>query len=403
MIGANMLGFDFFFDRFGCFLTILFGLIGLLSFIYSLVAIKEKGHKLEYYLMLFLIVGSGIGVALSYNLLFIYICWELSTFAIWRTIVFYRREKNIYAGNTAFLINFAAGTLMLVGILMLYLDNGTFNISEIKFYNSVASYLILLGILTKSVTLPLHIWLRPAYNAIPAAVGGCLAGIGENLGVILFLRLFSMGNYISPEFFHITAWLAIISSIVAGGCALRANTFRDILAFSTVSQVAFILLGFAVGGKYGIIGGMLYIIAHALAKSGLFFGVGVIEDATGEHDLKSVSGIFKKSPSLGVSMALLSCSIVGFFPMVGFFPKLGVIISAVGKTPYLGIGAIVSALFTLLYIIRFYHGIFFGEPSAMMKGISYTGLTVVFFLALISLLLGIFIYPPLNYLIAGGF
>jgi len=104
-----------------------------------------------------------------------------------------------------------------------------------------------------------------------------------------------------------------------------------LLAFSTISQVGFILLGFAVGGKYGIVGGMLFILAHALAKSGLFYGVGLIEDSTGKNDLNAVSGMFKESPVLGVSMAFLAGSIVGFFPMIGFFSKLN---DAIIRVPF---------------------------------------------------------------------
>lgn len=400
-----MIGFDFFFDRFGLFLSALFIFIGLMSFIYALATIRQKGHRLEYYLMLLLIVGSGVGVALSYNLLMIFILWEISTFAIWRAVVYYRKEENLKAANFTFIINFAAAALMLIGLIILYLDNKTFNFLELTKYNSTAVWLIMIGIFTKSVTIPFHIWLVPAYNAIPSAIGGCLAGIAENMGVILFLRLFTSGNYVLPQFFTTVAWIAVISSILMGGAALLSNNLRSLLAYSTISQVGFIVLGFAVGGEYGLIGGMLYIMAHALAKSGLFYGVGIIEDATGKDDLKNLCSMLKLSPALGVLMAFLFGSIVGFFPMVGFFSKLWVIIGAVEKTAYLGIGAIVAAVFTLLYSTRFYHQLFFVKPKTRLPQIkkpSYTGLTVVFILAVVSLLLGLFFYYPVNYLSGNG-
>lgn len=400
-----MIGLDFFLDRFGIFLSVLFVFIGLMSFIYALATIREKGHRLEYYLMLLLIVGSGVGVALSYNLLLIFIFWEISTFAIWRTIGFYRKYEDLHAANIAFIINFAAAAIMLIGLVLIYLDNGTFNFFEITIYNELASVLILIGILAKSVTIPIHIWLIPAYKSVPSAIGGCLAGVAENIGVILFLRLFTNGSYFAPGFFNTVAWLAIASSIIAGGAALLSNNLRDWLAFSTISQIGFVLLGFAVGGEYGIIGGMLYILAHALAKSGLFYGVGVIEDSTGKDDLSTLCCMRKASPVLTVSMALLAGSIIGFFPMIGFFSKLSVIIGAVEKTAYFGIGAIVAAVFTLLYNARLYHGLFFAKEMVRMPEVkrpSYTGVTVVFILALISLLLGIFFYQPVGYLISNG-
>jgi len=402
-----MIGFDFFLDRFGIFLSVLFVFIGIMSFIYALATIRQRGHRLEYYLMLLLIVGTGVGVALSYNLLFIFIFWEISTFAIWRMVGYYRGKDNLYAANTTFIINFGAGAMLLIGLVLLYVDNGTFNFFRIEIYNNLATVLILVGIFAKSVTVPIHIWLVPAYESIPSAIGGCLAGVAENIGVILFLRLFSNGLYFSPGFFTTVAWLAIASSIIAGGAALLSNGLRNLLAFSTISQIGFILLAFAVGGKFGVIGGMLYILAHALAKSGLFYGVGIVEDSTGKDDLRSLCCLLKISPVLGVMMALLFGSLIGFFPMVGFFAKLWVVIAAVEKTLYLGVGAIVAAVFTLLYSARFYHELFFAKrmlKSPQARRPSYTGITVVFLLALASLLLGILFYHPVNYLVGkGGF
>jgi len=401
-----MIGFDFFVDHYGIFLSAIFVFVGLMSLIYGLATNREKGHRLEFYLMLLLIVGSGVGVALSYNLLLIYILWEISTFAVWRAVAYYRRDGEISAASFTFLVNFAAATLMLIGLLMLYIDNGTFNLFQISVISDTAAILILIGILTKSVTIPLHIWLAPAYNAIPSAIGASLAGITENLGAILFLRLFTVGNYAAPGFFNTVAWLAIVSSIIGGGVALRANKLRSLLAFSTISQVGFIMLAFAVGGTYGKLGGILYIAAHALAKSGLFYGVGVIEDATGEDDLRNVACLLRLSPVLGVSMAMLVGSIIGFFPMIGFFSKLTVVIGAVEKTTYFGIGAIVAAILTLLYNTRFYHELFFGDRCDVYKlrakRPSYAGVTIVMILALVSLLLGIFFYQPVHYLTTGG-
>ena len=208
-----MIGFDFFLDRFGLFLSALFVFIGLMTFIYALATLKKKGHRLEFYLTMLLIVSSGVGVALSYNLLLIFICWEISTFALWRAIGFYREKEGLSAANFAFIINFTAASIMLIGLILLYIDNGTFNIFKIQQFNMIAVVLIMVGILAKSVTLPLHIWLVPAYKVIPSAIGGCLAGIAENLGVVLFLRLFMNGNFVAPPFFNTIAWIAIISSL----------------------------------------------------------------------------------------------------------------------------------------------------------------------------------------------
>lgn len=401
-----MIGLEFYSDRFGMFLSGLFLLIGLMSFIYALVTIRQRGHRLEYYISLLLIVASGIGVALAKNLLVLFVFWEISTFAVWRAVGFYREEEGLNAALTTFIINFLAAALMLVGFAVLYVENGTLNIPEISRFNIVAAVLIMVGILAKSVTMPMHVWLVPAYRSIPSAIGGCLVGIAENLGVVLFFRLFGNNAALPPQFFTIFAWIAIISSLIGAGAALSANQLRNLLAYSTISQLGFILLGFVVGGTYGTVGAILYILAHSLAKAGLFYGVGLIEDVTGEADMRNISCMMKVSPVLALSMAVLAGSIIGIFPMIGFFPKLMVIVGAVESNIYLGVAAIVIAIFTLSYNVRFYDALFFGEqcsPTALrIKKLSYTEIAVVFILAMLSLLTGIVFFEPLNYF-SGGF
>jgi len=393
----------FLLDRSGIFLSITFIFIGLMSFIYALATIRQKGHKLEYYITLLLIIFSGIGVAVSTNLLFIFICWEIATFAVWRAVVFYRQPDQVSSGNVVFITNFISAALMLIGIGILYLDNNTLIISQIKQINLTSVILITIGIFTKSVVLPLHFWLIPAYTSIPSAIGGSLAGIAENLGLVLFFRFFSNNPNIPNDFFTIVAWLAAISSLVAGGAAYKTNRLRCLLAYSTISQVSFILLGFSVGGKFGISGAMLYILAHALAKSGLFYGVGTIEDVTGEANIKNISCMLRISPVLTVTMALLFGSIVGFFPMIGFFSKLMVLIGAVQNNIYFGFLAIASAIFTLLYSDRFYHELFYGEKCDIAelkfaRKPRVVEIGVVFILTLLSLILGILFYEILTFI-----
>ncbi|MEO0136388.1 MAG: complex I subunit 5 family protein [candidate division WOR-3 bacterium] len=390
-------------DKIGIFLAVSFLFIGFMSFLYALGTIRQKGHRLEYYLMLLLIVLSGIGVALTTNLLWMYLCWELSTLGVWRAVVYYRRNEQIEAGNVVFITNLLAAGLMLIGIGILYLDNNSFLISEIKNFSIPAIVLLTIGIFAKSVILPLHFWLIPAYAAIPSAIGGSLAGIAENLGLILFYRLFVDNPAIPVNYFLVIGYLAVISSLIAGGSAYITNRLRYLLAYSTISQIGFILLGFAAGGYFGKYGAIIYILAHALAKSGLFYGTGTIEDVTGEANIKNISCMLKVSPVLTVNMALLFSSLVGFFPMIGFFAKLMVVIGAVQKNILFGFFAIAVAIFTLLYSDRFYHELFYGEKCDLMMvkmerkpGVVEIG--VVFVLTLLSLVLGIFFYEILTYL-----
>ncbi|MCX7994575.1 MAG: complex I subunit 5 family protein [candidate division WOR-3 bacterium] len=393
----------FVFDRISIFLTITFLFIGFISFLYALATIRQKGHRLEYYLMLFLIVLSGVGTAITTNLLWIFIFWEISTFAVWRAVVYYRQPEQISSGNVVFITNFVAAGLLLVGIGILYLDNNSLIVTEIKNFNISAVILITIGIFAKSVILPLYFWLVPAYASIPSAIGGSLAGIAENIGLIMFYRLFVNNPGIPENYFLIVGYFAVVSSLITGGSAYITNRLRYLLAYSTISQIGFILLGFSAGGFFGTYGAIAYILAHALAKSGLFYGVGTIEDITGEANIKNISCMLKVSPVLTVMMALLFSSLVGFFPMIGFFAKLMVVIGSVQKNILFGFFAIASAIFTLLYSDRFYHELFYGEKCdireiKLEKKPGLIEIGVVFILTVLSLILGVSFYEILTFI-----
>jgi formate hydrogenlyase subunit 3/multisubunit Na+/H+ antiporter MnhD subunit len=120
-------------------------------------------------------------------------------------------------------------------------------------------------------------------------------------------------------------------------------------------------LGFAVGGNYGLVGALLYMAGHAVAKAGLFYATGVVQDATGTDELSRLGGFARRSPTLAVAAAALLFSVIGLPPMVGFFAKLGVMVGAASGSLLLAVGAAGAALFTLLYLGRFYAAVFLGD------------------------------------------
>ncbi|MEO0079757.1 MAG: proton-conducting transporter membrane subunit, partial [candidate division WOR-3 bacterium] len=231
--------------------------------------------------------------------------------------------------------------------------------------------LIFIGLLAKSATLPLYIWLPRAYHVAPAPVCALLSGVTENLGVVVFFKLFVQTVHAPEGFMVFTAALGIMSSIVAAGVALGRPTIRELLAYSTVSQLGFIFLGLAIAGYYGIVGGLLYVLAHALAKAGLFFTAGVVEETTGTEELEKLGGFYRRAPVLAGAAALLVLSMIGLPPMLGFFAKVVLVIAAVRENLLLGVGAIVAALFTVLYMSRLYVRMFLGpERTVPVRGVS---------------------------------
>jgi formate hydrogenlyase subunit 3/multisubunit Na+/H+ antiporter MnhD subunit len=346
------------------FIAVVFGFIGLMVLLYSLTRIRQ--FPFEFYLFLMILLGCGIGVVYARDLLLLFVFWELATVSLWRLVSYFRSDEAIDAGLWALYINFAAATLLLVALAMIQVQEGSWSLDRLsgRELPLLPAILVLVGITAKSAAVPLYIWLPRAYRQAPAGVCALLSGVAENLGLVLFYKLFVLTVRVSPIFFALSAVIAVTSSLVAGGVALTAKTIRETLAYSTVSQLGFILLGIVAGGYYGITGGLLYILTHAVGKAGLFFGLGAVEEASSTGELKSLGGWAKNSPALAGACGVLMLSIMGLPPTVGFFAKIGVLISAVQKNILYGIGALTAALFTILYLSRLFARIFLGTPQS---------------------------------------
>lgn len=396
---------DFLASRVGLFFTVVFVFIGVTALLYSLARMRNSAGQLaEHYIFSVVLVGAGVGVVLAQNLVLGFALWEVATIAVWRLVAVGRREKDVAAGNWAFYLNFAATSLMLVGLGFLLAEHETVTFANLQGASISwgVAVLLLAGILAKSATLPLYIWLPRAYGAAPIPACALLSGVAENIGIVFFYRLFG-GTLAAPAgFLRFTAGLALVSSLVAGAAALRARSVRELLAFSTVSQLGLILLGFAVGGDYGILGALLYMAAHAIAKAGLFYAVGVAQDEAEKGELLMPSEAVVQSPTLAAAAALLVFSIIGLPPTVGFAAKLGVIVGASHSDLLLASGAAVTAVLTLLYMVRFYTGAFLnGAYGQTARQASRVAVALVVVMALATLLAGLGWFIPVR-LITGS-
>lgn len=385
------------------FFAFIFLFIGILALLYSLVRIKGSGGQLaEYYIFLIVLVGAGLGMVFARDLLLMFVFWELATVSLWRLVSYFRNKEGVDAGLWALYINFAAAAMMLVGLVLIQVKHGTWSLTELAgkpvlFFPAI---LVLGGIVAKSATLPLYIWLPKAYRQAPAPVCALLSGVAENLGIVLFLKLFVLTVKVSEPFFLVSAIIAVGSSLVASGVALTTKTIRETLAYSTVGQLGFILLGFAAAGYYGLMGGLLYVLAHAVAKAGLFFTAGIVEDSRATDELDKLGGFAHNSPALAGAAGVLVLSIMGLPPTIGFFAKIGVVIGAVQKNILLGIGALVAALFTMLYFSRLYARVFLGKAyqNSTNTSVSPWAVALVIIMAVVTITLGVFWFLPVRFL-----
>lgn len=402
------LSFGFRADALAVFMALTASFVSMIIVLYSFGYIEHYENQNEYYMMVVLFVGAMMGIVYSTNLIALYTFWEISSLCCWRLIGFYRQEITIRRANKTFIVTVLGALIMLVGFMGIYGQTGTF---ELMAMNGVqipdwTVVLILFGILSKSATFPLHSWL-PDAGVAPSPVTSLLhAAVLVKIGVFAYARLFILTFDISDSFHTVVPIIAAVSALYCAGVAFKENDMKRVLAYSTISQLSFILLGLSSGTKIGVIGGLLYILAHSTAKGGLFLCAGIVEHSLHTKDLRKMGGLAKQMPLTALAFAFCMFSIMGIPPFFGFFTKHMVIEGIVSNdNVLLGTLFILCAVMTVMYLIRLYVKIFFGklnfptetftaESFAKVKEGSKIMVISVMILGIASLLLGIFSYLP---------
>ncbi|MCX5680604.1 MAG: NADH-quinone oxidoreductase subunit L [Candidatus Omnitrophica bacterium] len=407
-VSANLpLGFNFILtaDCLAVFMATVSSFICAIIVLYSFGYISHYRNQNEYYLMVVLFLGSMMGLVFSANLIFLYIFWEITAIASWRLIGFFREKRDILRADKAFLVTVFGALAMLLAFVLIYQKVGSFDLAAIKLYfkttpvPDIAVILILLGILTKSATLPFHTWL-PDAGVAPSPVTALLhAAVLVKIGVYVFARLFIV-TFTPSEIWHtIIPALAAASALVSAGAALVETDLKRIIAYSTVSQIGFIFLGFAVNNTIGIAGAMLFILMHGLAKGGLFLCAGIVEQNTKTKDITRMGGLISTMPITALSFLACSFSIMGIPPFGGFFSKYMVFSGAVGGgNIYITLAFLSGAVLTILYLFRLFNMVFLGESRGnLAKEGSATMIVSVAVLATMSLAGGIYIIYPSSF------
>lgn len=367
---ALPLGFNFTLtaDMLAIFMAIVSSLVGAIIVLYSFGYISHYKNQNEYYLMVLLFLGAMMGIVFSANLILLYLFWEITALASWRLIGFFREPKHVLRADKAFLVTVFGSLVMLIGFIMIFQQTGSFDLAVIKDalqdnpVPDMVVLLILFGILSKSATLPFHTWL-PDAGVAPSPVTALLhAAVLVKIGVYVFARLFIATFTVSQMWHVIVPWIAAASALVSAGAALVETDMKRIIAYSTVSQIGFILLGLSIGSVIGAAGGILYILMHGLAKGGLFLCAGIVEQNAKTKDIMQMGGFISKMPITAAAFIACAFSVMGIPPFGGFFSKFMVMASAANSgQEWLMAAFLLGAVLTILYLFRIFNKIFLGS------------------------------------------
>jgi multicomponent Na+:H+ antiporter subunit D len=233
------------------------------------------------------------------------------------------------------------------------------------------SALFIMGFGLKAALMPFHAWLPDAHPSAPAPISAMLSGLLIKVsGVYALTRIFFNVFGLTPALSTVLMYLATLSMVAAAFLALGQKDIKRMLAYSSISQVGYIVLGLGLGTPLGIAGGLFHLINHALAKGLLFLNSGSIQQATGTRNLDEMGGLAKRMPVTAAANLVGSLAIVGVPPLNGFWSKLIIIIALV-QAGHVGFAvvAVLASVLTLWYYLLVQRKAFFGKLDERWKDV----------------------------------
>ncbi len=377
-------------DPISVMMLVVISVVSLMVHIFSLGYMKGEERFGTYYAFLSLFTFSMLGLVLSSNIFQIYIFWELVGVSSYLLIGFYfNKPSAVAASKKAFIVTRFADLAFLVGILILGFEANTFDfntlitrltdtsspelvaIASASFLGiSVLTWaltLVFSGGAGKSAMFPLHIWLPDAMEG-PTPVSALIhAATMVVAGVYLVARLFPV-FFINEVSLQIVTWVGAISSMFAALIACTQTDIKRVLAYSTMSQIGYMMFALGVsgyGGEEGLgyTGSMFHLFTHAFFKSLLFLGAGAIIHFIHSNEMKDMGGLRKLMPLTHITFLVACLAISGIPPFAGFFSKELILYAAWEHNPAIYYVGLITSGITAFYMFRLYFSIFWNRPA----------------------------------------
>ncbi len=373
-INAEGFRFGTMIDQLSALMLFAVSLVGFLIFIYSLGYMHGDDGIQRYFAEISLFIASMLGLVISNNLLFTFICWELVGLCSYLLIGFwYSKPSAASAAKKAFLVTRVGDMAFLLGIFVLYAYFGTLDYAELferapEFAKvgsgilgmsvlTLASLLLFGGAVGKSAQFPLHVWLPDAMEG-PTTVSALIhAATMVKAGVFLVARTYPL---FTPESFLVVAYIGGITALIAALMALVMVDIKRVIAYSTISSLGYMTLALGVGGYAA---GLFYLLTHSFFKALLFLAAGSAIHGVHSMDIREMGGLLKRMPITGYTALVGAWALSGLPPLSGFWSKDEILVAVSARDPVLFAMAMVTAFLTATFIFRWFFTIFTGEES----------------------------------------
>ena len=422
VVGSQTINFGIMIDNLAAVMLLVVTLVSLLVHIFSMGYMKDDVRYSRYFAMLGLFSFSMLGIVLTNNILLMYIFWELVGISSYLLIGhWYEKKSASNAANKAFIVNRVGDFGMFIGILILFFSFSSFSF-EIIFSSieagqlpfgsegwlTAAGVLIFCGAVGKSAQFPLHVWLPDAMEG-PTPVSALIhAATMVAAGVYLVARVFPM---LTADALLTIAYIGAITALVAATIAMTQFDIKKVLAYSTISQLGYMIMALGVGAYTA---GFMHLVTHAAFKAGLFLGAGSVifamhaalhkhhDDETDAQDVRNMGGLKSKMPVTYWTFLIFTLAISGVPLTSGFLSKDEILAGTLAFSTLNGhwllpiIGFVVAGL-TAFYMFRLLILTFHGAPAEekIHSGISESPLLMTIPLIVLATL-SLFIFYSFN-------
>ena len=382
---VNGLTFDigFLIDPISAMMLVVVGTVSLAVHIYSFGYMHgERGFQ-RFYAYLSLFTMSMLGLVVATNIFQMYLFWELVGVSSYLLIGFYYTQPAaIAASKKAFIVTRFADLGFLIGILIYGYYCQTFSFDFVGNADKIAAgafmlpsalLLMFVGGAGKSAMFPLHIWLPDAMEG-PTPVSALIhAATMVVAGVFQVARMYPLWITYAPEALHIVAYVGAFTAFYAAAVACAQSDIKRVLAFSTISQIAFMMVALGVCTEYvtghehpgsvGYMAAMFHLFTHAMFKACLFLCAGAIIHVVHSNEMSAMGGMRKYMPLTHITFLISCLAISGIPPFSGFFSKDEILAGCFAFSPVMGWIMTVIAAMTAFYMFRLYYGIFWGTEN----------------------------------------
>ena len=380
-----------------------------IAILYSFRAKQTPARTPSFYALILLVLFGTSGVALARDLIQFYIFWEAMLIPAWFLVLHWNEqpEKARYTGLKFFIITHVGAVLMLASILWIVALAGTGNMDALAGFLptlpagtlTAMAALFLMGFIVKLAIFPFHTWLPDAYTSAVMPVTLMLVGVMTNIGiygVARFLPFFPATGTVPLSLPLLIA--AVVTMFYGGAMALAEKNIKRVVAYSSISQMGYVLFGFATLLPLGFSGSVFNLFNQAATKLALFIALGMVAEQAGTYQIDALGGWAKRLPLAGVVATAAMLSLVGAPPALGFWPEF-LTFSAGFQTGQIAITilALVATVLSAAYALRLIRFTFFGPLTAKAEGPllrpAWTGALALLLCFLVLLVFGVYPAP----------